>query len=306
MAIENRKSKSLIMKIITKKVRRLFSGIMGGDSSYESMKSSREKIDQIESKRRRRKGTVMRKKTLGGVPVEVTAGVGCKTDNIILYLHGGAFTLGIFSQQRRYAEALALFAGCPVIMADYALAPEYPFPAGLDDCEKIYAHLRKNHRGSRIIVAGDSAGGTFALALTLRLKAKGEELPDRLVLHSPSIDLSGKLDHSINESINDDVIVTKELGPFLAEAYIRDADPTDYEVSPCYGDLTGFPPTFITTELHETLYADSLELDKMLDEAGVPVKTIVMDGGFHTYALLADVTPETKKILKETIEFIKE
>lgn len=304
MAIENRKARSLMMKLITMKVRQIFTGLMGGDADIESMDRSRRKIDSMELQRRKRKGTVMRKKTLGGVPVEVTAGVGCKTDDLILYLHGGAFTLGIFSQHRRYAEALTLYAHCPVIMPDYALAPENPFPSGLDDCYKVYQYLRASHRGSRIIVMGDSAGANYALSLTLRLKANGEELPDRLVLHDPVIDLSGKLDHSINESINNDFMVTLSMGEFLQKTYIQDSDPTNYEISPIYGDLSGFPPTFITCESHETLYADSLELDRMLEAVSVPVKTIVLDGSFHTYATLGDATIETKKITKDIIDFI--
>ena len=71
------------------------------------------------------------------------------------------------------------------------------------------------------------------------------------------------------------------------------------DVSPYYGDFSGFPPAFITCESHETLFADSAALDGLLEKAGVSVKTVQLDGSFHAYAALGERTPETKKILDE-------
>ena len=98
-------------------------------------------------------------KEIGAVPVEITAAVGIRNEEVIIYLHRGAFVLGIAFYHRKYAEALYSHTGSIVVMPEYSLAPKHPFPAALDDCEEVYMAFRKQHPDSRIILAGDSAGG---------------------------------------------------------------------------------------------------------------------------------------------------
>lgn len=305
MAIEKRRARSFLMKMIVNTVRKHYSEISfqdrGEDFDWQQL---RDRMGENELSRRRKKGTVMLKKNMAGVPVEITAATGGSNTDYILYLHGGAFVLGIAYYHRKYAEALACHTGSVVVMPDYSLSPEHKFPVALDECEKVYLGLRKQHPQSRVILAGDSAGGGLSVSLTMRLKDRGEQLPDALVLHSPVIDLSGKLDHSINADINNDFLIKPGTGNTVNRAYIGDADPTCTDISPYYGNFEGFPPVFITCETHETLYADSVELDSRLEQAGVTVKTIELDGGYHTFGTLGDLTLETRRITAEIAEFI--
>lgn len=306
MAIEKRKAVSLLMKLIVKSVRNSFSELSFSDRGEDfDWQLIRDKMDEKEKSRKRKKGTAMLRKEISGVPAEITASTGAVNRDFILYLHGGAFVLGIAFYHRKYAEALACHTGRIVVMPDYSLAPENKFPAALDECERLYHSLRKQHLESNIVLAGDSAGGGLCVSLTMRLKEKGEKLPQALVLHSPVIDLSGKLDHSINDDINNDFLIKPGTGNTVNKAYIGDADPAITDISPYYGDFGGFPPVFITCETRETLYADSVELDRRLEQAGVTVRTIELDGGYHTYGTLGDLTIETRHITKEIADFIE-
>ena len=153
---------------------------------------------------------------------------------------------------------------------------------------------------------GLSAGGNLAVALTLRLKAKKIKMPSMVVLHSPVIDLSGEIDRSINADINNDMIVKYTGKKQSFGIYVGDADAKQYDISPYYGDFNGFPPTFITCESHETLFADAVALDGLIERVGIRVKTVELDGAFHAYGALGERTPETKTILNECVNFINE
>ena len=276
-----------------------------GDMEKFDWDSVRLNMDEKEQKRRKRSGTVTKSKEIAGVPVDVIAALGSENDDVIIYLHGGAFVLGVASYQKMYAEFLAAKTCEPVVMVKYSLAPEHPYPAGLDDCYNVYKAIREQRPDKRITLAGDSAGAGLCVSLTMRLKERGERLPDCLVLHSPVIDLSGELDRTINEDINNDFIVKRGAGSTIDALYIGDADPKNFEISPYFGDCQGFPPTFITCELHESLYADSMWLDSALEEAGVPVRTIEMDGAFHTFGTLGFLTKETACINRDILKLIK-
>lgn len=306
MSVEKRKARSLFMRLVVKKVRSMFENFsFGGDMDNFNWDDLRLNMEESDQKRRKRSGTVTKRKEIAGVSVDVTAAVGSANDDVIIYLHGGAFVLGIASYQRMYAEFLAAKTCEPVIMVDYALAPEHPYPAGIDDCFKVYKAIREQRPDKRITLAGDSAGAGLCVSLTMRLKEMGEKLPDCLILHSPVIDLSGEIDRSINDDINDDFIIKKGTRESVDRLYVGDADPKNVEISPYFGDYHGFPPTFITCELHESLYADSVWLDSELEDAGVPVRTIEMDGAFHTYGTLGFLTIETARINRDIIKLIK-
>ncbi len=305
MSIERRKARSLIMKIIIRMLHESYDDLSFSDGSESNCQKLRQNLEDNNKKYKKRRGTVTKRKEIAGVPVEVAASTGCRNNDVIVFIHGGSYILGIAFHHRMYAETLAAKSGKPVIMIDYALAPEHPFPAGLDDCEKVYTAVREQRPDSRITLVGDSAGGGLCLSLLLRLKSKGIKLPDNMILHSPVIDLSDTIDRSINDDINTDFIVKKGSGASLADLYVGSGDTKDPEVSPYFGDYSGFPPTFITCDIRESLYADSITIDRKLEEAGVPVKTIEMDGAFHTYGTVGDKTIETRKITREIIDFIK-
>jgi len=207
MSIEKRKAKSLIMKIILMGVRKKFSRtFVGHDMDVEALKKARAVMDENELKRKKNPHVICSVRDIDGVKTEVTEPKGKKTDNIILFLHGGAFVLNMFPYERTYVETLADRLGCTVYAVDYSVSPESKYPVALDECERVYKALKNENPNSKICIMGLSAGGNLAFALTLRLKAKKIKMPSMVVLHSPVIDLSGEIDRSINADINNDMI----------------------------------------------------------------------------------------------------
>lgn len=307
MSVEKRKAKSLKMKIVLMAVKKMFSKMsMGNNMDMEALKKARDFLEKSEEKRKKNPNVICTVRDIDGVRVEVNEPKEKKSDNIIIFLHGGAFVLKMFPYERTYVEALADRLGCTVYAVDYSVSPESKYPVALDECENVYKILKNENPNSKICIMGLSAGGNLAVALTLRLKAKKIKMPSVAVLHSPVIDLSGEIDRSVNADINNDLIVKYTGKKQSFGIYVGDADAKQYDVSPYYGDFNGFPPTFITCESHETLFADAVTLDGLIERVGVHVKTIELDGAFHAYGALGERAPETKTILNECVNFINE
>lgn len=220
---------------------------------------------------------------------------------IILYLHGGGFVTGSAFVCKSYCSMLAKFSKCRVYAAEYSLAPEKPFPYGFDDCCKAYEDIVKIYPDSKIIVMGESAGGNYSLALTLKYKNQGRIAG--VIVHSPTVDFSGKLDHTKN--INKDFIVKPGAGDALRRMYVGNNDSKNPYISPYYGDFAGFPPLYITCDVNETLYADAKALSEKCDLLGVDVTFVEFEGGYHACAISGTNTPETAEILRDNIMFIK-
>lgn len=272
------------------------------DTDWNVIRALLRKREQV---RRRRGGYDLKKLEIdGSYYAELTQPPVLKSENIIYYIHGGAFVLGISPEARSFAEMLAEVSGCRVYTADFSQSPENKYPVALNECEKIFEYIEARHPGSKIAVYGESTGGNIALALTLRRKKDNKSAPGALILSSPLIDLSGTLDRSVNINDNRDFIIKPGTSPAYIKAYAGNADLKSFEVSPYFGDLTVLPPTFIICDAHETLLADSLELDRRLDMADIEVQTICMNGAYHSFASLGTTTPETKEILTESTEFV--
>lgn len=242
------------------------------------------------------------KRKLGGqnclvaVPKKLT-----DTSNVILYIHGGGFVNGSAMAAKSYLSMLASYSGCRAIACDYRLAPEHPYPAGLEDCMKVYRAILKKYQG-KIALVGESAGGNLVLAAAFRAMQEGLEKPASVSAHSPITDLSMTLertDHKIRD-------FTVKLGclPVLKEIYAGEHG-RDVGCSPYFGEYAGFPPLFITCDKQEMLETDAVDLYKKAAAAGVPVRFIRLQNAFHAFAVMGTLSPESKRILKENIAFIK-
>lgn len=171
----------------------------------------------------------------------------------ILWLHGGAFVLGSAVSWRAFGARLALASGAPVLLADYPLAPEHPFPAALDATIVLLGDVLARH--SHVFIGGDSAGANLAVAaVQARL---GEALqPCGCILLSPYLDLT----HSGNS-----IAARGGIDPFVdvstmadtAATYLGSGDPLDPRASPLFGPTDGFPPTLIQVGSREALFDDA-------------------------------------------------
>lgn len=223
---------------------------------------------------------------LGGIPAEWSCVERSHMKKyVILYCHGGGYTSGSFRYARSITNKLASSTSMDVLSFDYRLAPENPYPAALEDAMKVWDHLMYHGYGARdIIIAGDSAGGNLALALTLKLKEQGRLLPRGLVLFSPWTDLtmSGK---SHKEKAELDPILSAEYLQRCRESYAPEMELKNPLISPVFGDFTGFPPTYIQVGTNEILLSDSTKLQRQLQKYHVPVKMEYYPGMWHVFQM---------------------
>ncbi len=205
--------------------------------------------------------------------------------NAILYCHGGGYSTGSCIYARTLTTKLAASTSMDVFCFDYRLAPEYPYPAALEDAVKAWDHLMLLGYGARdVIVMGDSAGGNLALTLTVKLKEQGRILPRGLVLLSPWTDLtaSGKTHESRAEV---DPVLNADYLQEMTENYAAGRNLEEPLISPLFADLAGFPPTYIQAGDNEILLSDSILLQKKMVKANVPVKMDVYEGMWHVFQM---------------------
>ena len=181
---------------------------------------------------------------------------------VLLYCHGGGYNTGSLKYARSITNKLAASTSMDVLSFDYRLAPENPYPAALHDAVKVWDYLMYHGYGARdVILAGDSAGGNLALALSLTLKKQNRILPRGLVLFSPWTDLTRSgLSHQSKKDI--DPILTEEYLTQAIEDYAGERDLQDPLISPLYGDFHDFPPTLIQAGSNGILLSDSQNLHK--------------------------------------------
>ncbi|MGO5023848.1 alpha/beta hydrolase [Lawsonibacter sp. LCP25S3_G6] len=209
--------------------------------------------------------------SLGDMPMAwVRPERGHDRSKVILYCHGGGYTSGNLGYARVLAAKMASATGCEVLAFQYRLAPEFPYPAALEDALDAWEYLMHQGWGAKdVILAGDSAGGNLALELTLALKEQGRFQPGRLVLFSPWTDMSASGD-SYTQREELDPMLTNRYIQSVRSAYAPHADYTHPKLSPLFADLSGLPPTLIQVGEREILYSDSEQLLHALIAAGVP------------------------------------
>ncbi len=203
----------------------------------------------------------------------------------ILYCHGGGYTSGNLGYSRVLASKLAHATGFDVLSFEYRLAPEFPYPAAVEDALRAWDHLMLLGYGARdIILAGDSAGGNLALVLCGRLKSAGRRLPGALILMSPWTDMtmSGA---SYAERAEIDPMLTPAYIEAVRLAYAAGRDYRSGDLSPLFADLEGYPPTLIQVGDHEILYSDSEALFQAMKRANVPCRLQVSEGMWHVFQM---------------------
>lgn len=241
--------------------------------------------------------------TLGGVPV---ARIGAQTgDDVVFHLHGGSYLLGSAAVMSRLSGAIGERAGARVVSVDYRLAPEHPFPAGLDDAVAAYEGLLDSGvPASRIAFVGESAGGGLALATVLRARDAGLPLPSSVTVLSPWVDLtmSGA---SMTERAAKDPSMRKESFEASAPQYHGATDPADPLVSPVFADLTDLPPLLIQVGSNEILLDDALRLAARAAADEVEVRLEVTPGASHVFQLFGARLDEALVALAGIGSFIR-
>ncbi len=241
----------------------------------------------------------------GPVPAEWLIPRDAPDDRTLLYIHGGAWFMGSTATHRGLVSYLSYDSNVRALSINYRLAPEYPFPAGLDDCVNSYEWLL--HTGinpQKIVVAGDSAGGNLTLALLVALRDTGTPLPAGAVALSPATDLSGSGESFITRQHLDPILSNLGSSTILTD-YITDHNPRDPLISPLYADLHGLPPLLIHVGDHEVLLDDSVRFGERARAAGVDAKVVVWPEMFHVFQIFVPLLPEARKAVAQLASFIK-
>ena len=229
-------------------------------------------------------------------------------DRALLYIHGGAWFMGSTTTHRSLVARLATAGGVRALSIDYRLAPEHPFPAGLEDCITAYEWLLRNGIApDKIVVAGDSAGGNLTLALLIALRDAGRPLPAGAVAISPATDLTFS---------GESYTARAHLDPFFSEIgnlgsntivadYVTDHDPRDPLISPLFADLRGLPPLLLHVGDHEALLDGVVGFGERAVAAGVAARTVVWPGMFHVFQMFAAILPEARRANAQIATFIR-
>ncbi|MBV9331216.1 MAG: alpha/beta hydrolase [Alphaproteobacteria bacterium] len=246
----------------------------------------------------------LRNTSLGGVPAEELVPKGAAADRAVLYIHGGGWVAGSPATHRALTWRIAEKLGCRVFALDYRLAPEHPFPAGLEDCVAAWRALIDRGYDARLLaIGGDSAGGNLTLALALKLKALGIALPGALFALSAATDLAARPQSHFGNRLSD-AIFDPRMFDSVGKHYFPGGDATDPFLSPLRGEFSGLPPTLIQCSREEMLRDDSVLLAEKLESAGVEVKLEVWPRVFHAWQIMADLLPEARKAIDGIAAFV--
>jgi epsilon-lactone hydrolase len=222
----------------------------------------------------------------------------------LLYFHGGGYRLGSAATYRSYGSYLARACTVRVLLVDYRLAPEHPFPAAIDDAVSAYRWLLDQGGPSeQIVVGGDSAGGGLAAALALRANEEGLPLPSGVVCLSPWADLTNGAESYVRCAPTD-ALFSKMSADEAAGLYLAGANPAQPYVSPIRGDWSGLPPLLIQASDCEVLTDDAVALAENARTAGVDVELHLYPEMPHVWQLNYPRFPEAVEAVDQISAFV--
>lgn len=219
----------------------------------------------------------------------------------LIDLHGGALVFGGGEACRVAACRQADQHGVLCYGVDYRMPPEHPYPAALDDCMAAYRLVLERHAPADIAICGRSAGGNLAAAMLLRARDEGLPMPGSLVLLSPEVDLTESGDSFQTNQLIDLVLPR----PLLAvnRLYAGGADLADPYLSPLFGDLRGFPPSFLQSGTRDLFLSNTVRMHRALRQAGVEAQLHVFEAMPHGGFMMGG-TPEDRTLEVEIQGFL--
>jgi epsilon-lactone hydrolase len=241
----------------------------------------------------------------GGVPAEWVMAPGCDTGRAILYLHGGGYAIGSLNTHRRLAYDISAASAAKVLLIDYRLAPEHPFPAAIDDAASAWRWLlQQGFAANRLAIAGDSAGGGLTIATLVNLRDKKLGLPACAVAISPWVDLEG-LGNSLTTRSAQDPMVQKDGLLWMAKMYLNGKDARTPLAAPLHADLKGLPPTLVQVGTAETLLDDAIRIAEKMHAAGGDARLAIWPNMLHVFPLFAPILSEGRDGCIEIGTFIR-
>ncbi|NUM36562.1 MAG: alpha/beta hydrolase [Candidatus Brocadiae bacterium] len=229
---------------------------------------------------------------------------GESTQYHILYLHGGGYTLGSIHTHRELVSRIARACHAKILLVDYRLAPENPFPAAVEDAVASYQYmLDKGIPSNNIVIMGDSAGGGLTLSTLLFLKNRQLPMPAAAVCLSPWVDLAGTGESMKSRSHLDPMINEKMIG-IMARHYMGKEDLKNPLASSIYADLTGLPPLLIQVGTNEVLFDDAIRLAERAKECHVKAELDIWQDMTHVWHFFSFLLPQANAAINKIAAFI--
>jgi acetyl esterase len=232
---------------------------------------------------------------------------------MMLYLHGGGFTLGQSEDTAYITSRIAAENAMVVVSANYRLAPEWPFPACLDDCLAVLRWMQKEGAthggdGTRIAVGGDSAGGNLAAALVIKARDEGVSPPQATVLLAPITDFFFEQHESFERLGPLGIVYDTAFIGFIRGAYlVHGKNWAHPHASPARADLRNYPPTFIATGTADPLVDDNRAFAQKLRAAGVgKVEHFVREGMPHGFYFFPGMFKQGDEAFAAIAAFLKQ
>ncbi|MEV0742169.1 alpha/beta hydrolase [Streptomyces sp. NPDC050549] len=222
---------------------------------------------------------------------------------VVVYVHGGAYVTGPAKVHWQWLDATVRATGMAGLLVDYGLAPQRPYPHGLDDVMAVLASLRGDGVAP-LVIAGDSAGGGLAAAVCLRLRDEGLPLPSAALLISPWVDIT-MTDPRGAELQKRDCMLSVRMLDMAAASYAGEHDRKHPYLSPLFGDMAGLPPTLVHMGTREMFVPEDSDFVRRCRDAGVVVSLIETPGGCHASAVAVAWLPEARAVHEQMVEFVR-
>jgi phosphinothricin tripeptide acetyl hydrolase len=249
-------------------------------------------------------GVVFNEVTAGGVPAIWCIPAEAVKGRVLLYLHGGGYAVGSAKAYRLFVSHLAARLKARVLIPDYRLAPENPFPAAIDDAVATYRWLLDQGVSPHsFTIAGDSCGGGLTVATLAAARDAGLPMPAGAFVISPWVDL-GLSGESIVSKAQEDTVLEVAALQGMAGAYLGATDPKTPSASPLYANLAGLPPLLIQVGSSELLLDDANRLAARAGAAGVKVRLEIWPSMFHVWHVYGSRLDEGRDALNDAAAFL--
>jgi epsilon-lactone hydrolase len=225
-------------------------------------------------------------------------------NRLLVHVHGGCYVLNGGEAATTEAIYMAGFGRFKVLSVDYRRPPDFPYPAALDDSIAVWKGALKMAAPANMAIFGTSAGGALTLSMVLRAKQERLPLPAAIAPGSPMSDLTGAGDSFRTNFMVDNVYVGGDgRCDAMARLYANGRDLKDPMLSPVYGDMSGFPPTLLTTGTRDILLSSTVRVHRKLRQAGVEAQLRVYEGQSHAHYMRNVNAPETREAFEEIARF---
>jgi acetyl esterase/lipase len=266
------------------------------DAGIEQRRAAREKL-----------GVTLETGMIGGVRVFTLTPKEIAPENrnrLLVHVHGGGYVYGPGEAGTPEATLMAAYGGVKVISIDYRMPPDFPYPAAMDDAMAVWREVVKTNNPRNMAIFGTSTGGGMTLAMILRAKQENLPLPAAIAPGTPWADLTETGDtYKTNEWLDNVLVSYNGWLVHAAKLYANGHDLKDPQLSPIYGDFTGFPPAILTSGTRDLFLSLTVLTHRKLRQAGVEADLQVYEGMSHAQYNFDPFAPETKEVFTEIARF---